>query len=112
MDASTHGTVVEYAVRECFKHRTPATAARITREKLGGSANLFIGGGTEVIDIDEEKLEMAIWDRIREACLYSLKYIKPGFEHVAIAGTLEQFGQKATKQNLVRLTALVTNQPR
>lgn len=109
MDASRHPTIVEYAVRECFKNKTPATAARVTREKLAGSANLFVGGGSEVLEIDEVVLEAAIWDRIRESCVRNLRSTKPGMEHVAIAGTLEQYHQKASPKNVVRLTALVTS---
>ncbi len=108
MDASTHPTVVEYAVRECFKHKTPKTAARITRNKLAGSANFFIGGGSDIVEIDETRLEDAIWNRIRESCLRNLSSTKPGMEHIAIAGTLEQYRQKASNQNIVRLTALIT----
>ena len=109
MNASRHPTIVEYAVRECFKHKTPKTAARITSEKLAGSPNLFVGGGAEVVEISEDELEQAIWARIQETCLRNIEHTKSGMEHVAIAGTLEQFGQKATPKNIVRLTAMVTS---
>lgn len=60
-DRSTDHTVVEYAMREVFKGKTPRLAARATAKKLAGGENMFIGQGT--IAIDEAKLEAAIWDR-------------------------------------------------
>lgn len=107
MDFSSHPVVVEYAVRECFKHRTPITAARTTKKNLAGFTNLFIGGGIEIVEIDENILEEQIWLRIRDACKDSISRIKPGMEMFGIKGTLQHFGQKPTQKNIDILISLL-----
>jgi hypothetical protein len=68
-DHSEHPTVVEYAVRFLFKKKSPAVAAKMTAQRLGGSPNLFIGGGLVPVHIDPKKLENAIYERMVQRAL-------------------------------------------
>lgn len=61
VDRSDDPTVVEYAIREVMKGKSPAVAAKTTAKKLSGGQNMMIGPGVTIID--EAKLETAIWDR-------------------------------------------------
>lgn len=61
VDRSTDNTVVEYAMREVFKGKTPRLAAKYTAKKIAGGENIFLGPGVSVID--EKVLEDAIWER-------------------------------------------------
>ena len=94
VDKSNHPTVVEYAVRDLFKGKSPAAAARFTAKKLSGSENLFLGSG--VVDIDPKVLEDNLWERMAASAVSAIPHLKPGMEHYAIDGTLQQFKQKAT----------------
>jgi len=107
MRASSHPVIVEYAVRECFKHRTPARAAAITKEKLAGSTNLFVGGGSEIVEIDETVLEAQIWLRMAARAVSSLSRMKPGSERFAVEATLQEFGQKVTPKNITLLESIM-----
>jgi uncharacterized protein YjeT (DUF2065 family) len=64
VDRSADETVVEYAIREVHKNKTPKVAATATAKKLSGGQNMMLGSGTTVID--PKKLEDAIWGRFLE----------------------------------------------
>ena len=108
MDASRHPVVIEYAVQECFKHKTPGTAAKTTKSKLAGSGNLFIGGGQDIVEIDERVLESEVWKRMAFRALAAASKMKPGFESYALEGTLQEFGQKVTPKNLKLLDEAIS----
>ncbi len=110
MNASAHPVVVECAVRECFKRRTPRTAALTTQKKLAGSPNLFIGGGTEVVEIDPQELENQIWFRMADRTIKAIKSVKPGFEEFALEGILAEYGQKPSPANKKQLQMAIDHQ--
>lgn len=91
---STNGTVVEYAVQEMFKKKSPSAAAKSTVKKLGGYKNVFVGGGSEPLDIDEKELEEALWDRLANYTASAIPRFKAGKEHYALGGTISHFEQK------------------
>jgi hypothetical protein len=96
-DFSDTFTVVEYAVRNMFKKKSPAVAAKMTVKSLAGSSNMFIGGGQYIVQIDPKKLENALYNRMVE---YALKYKDV---EIGIVGTLhhfEQFGKKRVEKEL------------
>jgi hypothetical protein len=64
VDRSTDETVVEYAIHEVFKNKTPKQAAAATAKKLSGGWNMMLGPGITIVD--PKKLESAIWDRFLE----------------------------------------------
>jgi hypothetical protein len=76
VDKSNHPTVVEYAVRDLFKGKSPAAAARFTAKKLSGSENLFLGSG--VVDIDPKVLEDNLWERMAASAVSAIPHLKPG----------------------------------
>jgi hypothetical protein len=92
VDFSTHDTVVEYAVREMFKGKSPEAAAKRTAQKLSGAQNLFLG--SDVVSIDPKKLEAALWNRMVENVISNIKRFKPGTENIALAATIQFFKQK------------------
>lgn len=101
IDRSTDSTVVEYAVQEMFKRKTPRTAARNTAKKLSGYENMFLGSGVSVIDA--KKLEEALWERMVTFAMDRIQKVRPGMEHFAIGGTADHFRQgKAIEQELDR----------
>lgn len=61
VDRSADETVVEYAIREVHKNKTPKQAALATTKKLSGGQNMMLGSGTTIVD--PKKLEDAIWGR-------------------------------------------------
>jgi len=92
-DKSNDPTVVEYAVQEMMKGKSPSTAAKNTAQRLSGGTNLFIGGGAVSVEIDPKKLESALWDRLADVVAKSIPKYKEGKEHLAIQGTLFHFNQ-------------------
>lgn len=93
MNESVDPTVLEYAVQEMMKGKSPATAAKNTAKKLSGGTNVFIGGGSQV-EIDVKALESAIWDRVADRCVVILtKHTKPGQEQSALAATAFYYKQ-------------------
>ncbi len=96
-DQSTHGTVIEYAVQELFKRKTPKKAAEITAAKLSGAPNMFLGvHPPDVVKIDAKKLEEALWDRLVDAVLKGVASFKADKAHWALDATLTQFHQRPT----------------
>lgn len=97
-DHSEHPTVVEYAVRFLFKKKSPAVAAKMTAQRLGGAPNTFIGGGITPVQIDPKKLENAIYERMVKRAL-ELDDVEKG-----IRATLFQFSQsgKRVEKELTR----------
>lgn len=92
IDRSTHPTVVEYAVQELFKKRSPAVAAKRTAEKLSGSENLFFGPGVTLID--PQTLEAALWERLRDFTIKGMSSYKPDKRDWALDGTIDHFKQR------------------
>lgn len=64
VDQSENDTVVEYAMREVAKNKSPKAAASYTAKKLSGGSNMFIGPG--ITHIDPVILERAIWRRMAQ----------------------------------------------
>lgn len=93
VDKSEHPTVIEYAVQEMFKKKSPRAAARATAKKLAGSENLFLGGG--VVEIDATRLEQALWQRLADHTLQMRQHYREGIPLLYIAeGTAQHFKQK------------------
>lgn len=87
---SLNQTVVQYAVQEMFKGKSPAVAARNTAQRLNGGTNMFIDSAHEV-GIDPTELEDALWKNMAD---YATAYpIKPGDERNVARGTLMYFKQ-------------------
>ena len=113
MDFSAHPTIVEYAVRECFKHKSPKAAAVSTKKKLAGSPNLLVGGGLEIVEIDEQQLENQIWLRMAARTIRALESSnpefrsRPGSEEWIAGGILQEFSQKITPKNVKQLEEAV-----
>jgi hypothetical protein len=93
-DRSVNPTVVEYAVQDLFKGKSPAAAAKATAKKLSGTDNFFIGPG--VSTIDPKGLEAALWQRLAEFAAKGATSFKAGKEHWALGGTITHFHQKST----------------
>ena len=110
MDYSTHPTIVEYAVRECNKHKSPKAAAAATQRKLAGSRNLLVGGGIEIVEIDEQQLENQIRFRMAERvikCIPKMNMDASNAEDYLIGSILQEFGQKNTPKNAAQLKEAV-----
>lgn len=87
---SSHPTVVEYAVQEMFKGKSPKVAAANAAARLNGGINMFIDTKNDV-EIDPAELEEALWMNMAK---YATKYpIKPGEERNVARGTLAHFQQ-------------------
>lgn len=93
-DRSTHPTVVEYAIQFLFKRKNPKSAATETAKRLSGYENLFLGPG--VSTIDPGKLEDAVWDRLADFVIQSIKKTKSGMEHFALDGAIANFNQSSS----------------
>jgi hypothetical protein len=109
-DRSSSPNVVEYAVQDLMKGKTPRAAALHTTKKLSGQDNFFLGPG--VTTIDPKKLEAALWDRMAEFASKAAVRSKPGTEHYALQGTLSHFhqakvGEMAKPADRSRLRTLV-----
>ena len=112
MDYSNHPTIVEYAVRECHKHKSPKAAAAATKRKLAGSPNLIIGGGIEIVEIDEQELENQIWFRMAERliqCVPNMNMDAPNAEDYLFGSILSEFSQKITPKNKSQLKEAVAH---
>lgn len=113
MDFSSHPTIVEYAIRECFKHKSPKAAAAATKRKLAGSPNLLVGGGTEVVEIDEQQLENQIWLRMAARTIQAFENLRPDFKarpdslRWVVEGILQEFAQKVVPKNVQQLEEAV-----
>jgi len=113
MDFSAHPTIVEYAVRECFKHKSPKAAAASTKRRLAGSPNLLVGGGAEIVEIDEQQLENQIWLRMAARTIQAFENSNPEFksrpnsEEWVAGGILQEFSQKITPKNVQQLEEAV-----
>lgn len=90
-DRSKSSTVVEYAVQDLFKGKSPSAAAKHTAKKLSGYENMFLGPGITVID--PKALEAALWDRMANFAVTGIAKYKEGKEHWALDGTLQFFHQ-------------------
>ena len=88
-DRSKHPTVVEYAVQELMKGKSPKVAAARTAKKLSGSENMFLGPGVSVID--PKILEEALWERLVE---FAVNLAKSQDVEWAVASTLQHFEQE------------------
>jgi len=99
-DRSTNEIVVEYAVQEMMKGKSPASAARATAKKHSGYENMFFGPGITVIDAGT--LENALWGRLTEFTIRMLPKLKAGKEHYALDGTLAHFNQKPSARRLLK----------
>lgn len=87
---SRHPTVVQYAVHELFKRKSPKTAAENTARKLNGGTNMFIDVSSDT-DIDPKELEEALWINMAEYAAQGR--CKPGEERGCAQGALMHFGQ-------------------
>lgn len=88
-------TVVEYAAITMLKGKSPSASAKATAKKFNGTQNYFIGSA-HTVDIDADELEEALWERLVGNVTASIPRIKPGKEHYALDGVLQQFKQKPT----------------
>jgi hypothetical protein len=102
VDKTDHPTVVEYGVREMFKHKSPRAAARSTAKKLSGSENLFLGPG--VVAIDADRLEQNLWRRLVENTVEMRGRFRPDVSLLFVAeSTASHFNQKpAVAEEIVR----------
>jgi hypothetical protein len=100
IDKSTNPTVVEYAVREMMKGKSPKAAANATVKKLAGGENMLLGPG--VTQINPEVLEKELWKRLVDFTIKSMSSIKPGFEHYALDGALQQFNQNIKLRDKIK----------
>lgn len=91
-DRTTHPVVVEYAVQEMLKHKTPSVAAKATFKKLNGIPNHFLG--SVVPTVDPKRLEEALWGRLVDNTFTNLSKVREGKEDFALGMTLSHFGQK------------------
>lgn len=110
---SRHPTVVEYGVREMMKGKSPKAAAKNTEKKLGNSQNTFIDYPS-IVQIDAKELEAALYERLAESVIKAMEKTKPGFEHYALDGILDNFGQKSRevrKQTKVFVTDALGHNP-
>jgi hypothetical protein len=98
-DRSTHSTVVEYAIQELLKNKTPKKAAEITAKKLSGSPNMFLGvHPPDIVKIDAHQLEDAVWDRMVDRVIKGVASFKPDKAHWALDGNLTHFRQKPNQR--------------
>lgn len=91
-DRSTDPIVVEYAVRELFKGKSPKAAANRTAKKLSGRENYMLGSGITLIN--PKKLEVALWGKMADYVIDGIGHFKPGKEIIALNGAVQHFHQK------------------
>lgn len=98
-DRSTHSTVVEYAIQELFKNKTPKKAAEITAKKLSGGPNMFLGvHPPDVVKIDPRLLEDAVWDQMIDLVLKGVASFKADKVHWALDSAIQHFRQKPNQR--------------
>jgi hypothetical protein len=96
-DQSTHGTVVDYAVQNLFKHMAPKRAAEATAKKLSGAPNMFLGvHPPAVVKIDAVQLENALWDRLVDSVIKAIAVFKPDKAHWTLDSVIQKFKQRPT----------------
>jgi hypothetical protein len=94
-DRSTHAAVIEYAVQDLFKGKSPKTAAKNTAKKLSGVPNMFLGvHPPDIVKIDALQLEDAVWERLVDNVLKGIASFKPDKAHWALDSTIMHFRQK------------------
>lgn len=94
-DRSTHPTVVEYAVQNLFKNKSPKAAAAATAKKLSGGPNMFLDvHAPDVVKIDVSQLESAVWERMVDYTLKGVASFKADKAHWALDGALQHFHQR------------------
>lgn len=104
-DHSSHPTIVEYAVRELFKNKSPIAAARATKRKLHGGVNFFVDAHHPV-NIDETRLASALVTRMAEFAIQALRHVRPGAESYALDGAVQHFHQKPALGPVIRERAV------
>lgn len=93
-DYSKDSTVLEYTAQSMInKKKSLSAAVKISVKTFHGSQNMFVGSG-DTISIDEKALTEAMWDRLVGVVTANIQRIKPGKEHYALDGVLQQFNQK------------------
>lgn len=92
VDRSDNGTVVTFAMHTLSKGKSPKAAAESTDQSFHESENMFVGPG--VIHIDAKKLEEAIWGRLVDATISSMKSYRADKKYMALEGTLIQYKQR------------------
>ena len=68
---------------------------------------MFVEGGTQIVEIDEQELENQIWLRMAGRAIQAASKMKTGFGSYAIAGTLQEYGQKDNRKNVIQLETAV-----
>ena len=83
-------TLKEYAVRESFKRASAELAAKSVAKKFNGAENYLIGGGVK-IQVTPEQITHALYKNGAEEAAKNSKRVKPGMEHIALAGAGDMF---------------------
>ena len=84
---AVHPTLLQYAVQESFKKTSAESAAKSVAKKFHGSENMFMGEGK--INVTHEQLAHALYKNGAEEAERTSKLVKPGMEHMALAGTAQ-----------------------
>jgi hypothetical protein len=93
-DHSKHNVVVQYAVIEMQKKKSPKTAAEITLKKLSGASNLFIGSGMDIVSIDPVTLENHLYETMVQNIIGNISRYKPEVAYdYSLLGTLGLYRQ-------------------
>lgn len=82
-------TLMQYCVQDMFKKRQIPAIAKSVAKKFSGSENIFLGNG--VLEINPKELEAALWQYVGKSVAAFAGKVKPGKEHFAIDGTMQQF---------------------
>lgn len=82
-------TLIEYGVQELFKGKSIKSAARSVAKKFDGQTNLFLGQ----VSLTAGDMEEALWTRLVAEATKAIGRVKPGFEDMALQGTLDFFKQ-------------------
>jgi hypothetical protein len=92
-DYSKDPTVLEYTAQSMIKGKSLTAAIKASMKTFHGHTNMFVGSGDN-ITINEDILKEAMWERLVGVVTANISRIKPGKEHYALDGTLQQFSQK------------------
>jgi hypothetical protein len=93
-DHSKHSVVVQYAVIEMQKKKSPKTASEITAKKLSGASNLFIGSGMDIVSIDPVTLENHLYEIMVQNIIDNISRYKPEVAYdYSLLGTLGLYRQ-------------------